>query len=163
MTADPKEALAITFRALKNQRGASLVEFALILLAFLSMLFGVIEFGLVIYNQQVITNASREGARAGIVVRAPRDIDGVTYLRTTEGEIREIVRSFANENLVSFGGDSLTDANILVTKQGDSFGDFLTVEARFRYDFLVIPQLAGLMGFDIPSINLTARARMAME
>jgi hypothetical protein len=159
----PQEARTTSPLPLINQRGASLVEFAIILLVFLSMLFGVIEFGLIVYNQQVINNASREGARAGIVVRAPRKIDGVTYLRTTESEIREIVRSFASENLVTFGDDSLGDANILITKEGDKFGDVLTVEARFRYDFLVIPQLAGLVGIEIPALNLAARARMAME
>jgi hypothetical protein len=152
------------FRIAKEQKGASLVEFALILLAFLSLLFGVIEFGLVIYNQQVINNAAREGARAGIVVREPRLIGGVTYNRTTENEIRAIVRSYASSNLVTFGSDSLiSDGNIPIFKEGDSFGNFLTVETRYRYDFLVIPQLAGLVGIEIPSINLSARARMAME
>jgi hypothetical protein len=148
---------------LKSEKGASLVEFALILLLLLALLFGVIEFGLVVYNQQVLNNASREGARAGIVVRAPREIAGVTYLRTTDAEIRQVVRDFAANNLVSFGGDSLSDPHITIARDGDSFGDFLTVQAVFRYDFLVIPQLVGLLGGDIPPINLTARARMAME
>jgi hypothetical protein len=151
------------FRIAKEQKGASLVEFALILLAFLSLLFGVIEFGLVIYNQQVINNAAREGARAGIVVREPRLIGGVTEFRTTRDEIKAIVRSYAEKNLVTFGSDSLKNENIDVEKEGDSFGDFLTVETRYRYDFLVISQLAGLFEIEIPPINLLARARMAME
>jgi len=147
----------------EGEKGASLVEFALILLLFLALLFGVIEFGLVVYNQQVLNNASREGTRAGIVVRAPREIGGVTYLRTTDAEIRQVVQNFAANNLVTFGGDTLSDPHITIAREGDSFGDFLTVQAIFRYDFLVIPQLVRLLGGDIPSINLTARSRMAME
>ena len=51
----------------RNQRGASAVEFALILPILICVLFGIVEFGLLMYDKAVITNASREGARAGIV------------------------------------------------------------------------------------------------
>ena len=51
-----------------SQKGAAMVEFALILIPLLMLItFGIIEFGMFMYNQQVLTNASREGARAGIV------------------------------------------------------------------------------------------------
>ena len=42
------------------------------MIPFLSSLFGVIEFGLLLYDQQVLNNAAREGARAGIVVSTSR-------------------------------------------------------------------------------------------
>lgn len=47
------------------------MEFALVLPVLLLILFGIIEFGLVMFDQAVITNASREGARAGIVLKTP--------------------------------------------------------------------------------------------
>ena len=50
-----------------NQKGAALLEFAIILPFLLVLVFGMIEFGLIAYNKQVITNASREGARWAIV------------------------------------------------------------------------------------------------
>lgn len=50
-----------------NERGASAVEFALLLPLLMLILFGIIEFGLALYQQAVLTNASREGARSGIV------------------------------------------------------------------------------------------------
>jgi hypothetical protein len=49
-----------------GQKGAAAVEFAVVLPLLVLLLFGSIEFGLLLYNQEVITNASREGARAGI-------------------------------------------------------------------------------------------------
>ena len=49
-----------------NQSGASAIEFAFLLPVLLLFLFGIIEFSVLFYNKAMITNASREGARAGI-------------------------------------------------------------------------------------------------
>jgi len=59
-------------KKLRGHKGAAAVEFALVLLPLIILVFGAIEFGVLLYNQQVITNASREGARAGIVQQNPR-------------------------------------------------------------------------------------------
>ncbi|HKK00735.1 MAG TPA: TadE/TadG family type IV pilus assembly protein, partial [Desulfuromonadales bacterium] len=55
----------------RHERGASAVEFALVLPLLLVILFGIIEFGFILYDKAMITNASREGARAGIVLYTP--------------------------------------------------------------------------------------------
>ncbi len=52
---------------MKNQSGSAAVEFALVLPLLLLILFGTIEFGILMYDQSVITNAAREGARWGAV------------------------------------------------------------------------------------------------
>jgi Flp pilus assembly protein TadG len=55
---------------LKNRQalqGAAVIEFALILPLLLLLLIGGIDMSLALYDKAVITNASREGARAGIV------------------------------------------------------------------------------------------------
>jgi Flp pilus assembly protein TadG len=54
-----------------TQNGTSTVEFAMILPFLLIMLFGIMEFGLLLYDKAVITNASREVARSGIAYRLP--------------------------------------------------------------------------------------------
>lgn len=43
-----------------SQKGASAVEFALVLPLLMLILFGIIEFSLLMYNKAMITNASRE-------------------------------------------------------------------------------------------------------
>jgi len=53
----------------KRQSGQALVELALVLPLLLILAFGIVEFGLLMYNKAVITNASREGARVGIVAQ----------------------------------------------------------------------------------------------
>ena len=52
---------------MRDESGGSLVEFAVIAPLLFVILFGIIEFGILLYDQAKITNASREGARAGIV------------------------------------------------------------------------------------------------
>ncbi len=48
-----------------RERGASAVEFALVMPLLLLMLMGMIDFGMAINSQAVLGNAAREAARAG--------------------------------------------------------------------------------------------------
>jgi Flp pilus assembly protein TadG len=54
-----------------REPGQSLVEFALGLLVFLLMVFGIFEFGRAIYTYSVVAHAAREGARVGAVRPTP--------------------------------------------------------------------------------------------
>ena len=49
-----------------DQKGVAAVEFAIVLPFLVLLICGTIEFGLMFYNKQVITNASREGVRSMI-------------------------------------------------------------------------------------------------
>jgi Flp pilus assembly protein TadG len=51
----------------RGERGAALVEFALILVLFFVLIFGMIEFGSDYNNYIAVRNGTREGARLGIV------------------------------------------------------------------------------------------------
>lgn len=59
------------------RRGAAAIEFALVAPLFVLMIFGMIEFGRMAMVQQVLTNASREGARTAV-------IEGATVAKVTE-------------------------------------------------------------------------------
>lgn len=54
-------------RAGREQRGAALVEFALVVTLFLMLVFGMIEFGIDYSNYIAVRNGSREAARLGVV------------------------------------------------------------------------------------------------
>ena len=56
-----------TKRIITDQKGGALIELAIVLPLLVLLLIGAVEFGILYYNKQVITNASREGARAGII------------------------------------------------------------------------------------------------
>jgi Flp pilus assembly protein TadG len=117
-------------RRASNQQGATAIEAALLLPMLIVLIFGMIEFGLLMYNRQILTNASREGARAGIVVRETR---------LTDGEIASVVDAYCQDRLVTFG--TSTGLSTTVTRTGTSFGDDLTVQASYDYDFLVLSNL----------------------
>ncbi len=51
----------------KYRRGASVVEFALVAPVFFLLVFGMIEYGRMVMVQQVLTNATREGARRAVL------------------------------------------------------------------------------------------------
>lgn len=51
----------------RQRRGASAVEFAVVMPVFVLMVFGMIEIGRAVMVQQVLVNASREGARVGVL------------------------------------------------------------------------------------------------
>jgi len=80
---------------LKNQKGIALVEMGLLLPLLLIITFGIIEFSIALWDQAVVTNASREGARAGIVWADPRP---------TDGEIQTVVANYCAGRLISFNG-----------------------------------------------------------
>ncbi len=71
------------------RRGAAVVEFAIVAPVLLLLILGMIEYGRLVMVQQVITNATREGARQAV-------LDGAT----TSG-VRTIVNDFLAASRVS--------------------------------------------------------------
>ncbi len=51
----------------RSQAGAELVEFAMVLPILLLVFGGIVDFGLLLQRQQVVTNAAREGARLAVL------------------------------------------------------------------------------------------------
>ena len=50
----------------KNERGATVVEFAVIVALLLIIIFGILEYAFIFYQKHFISNAAREGMRVGI-------------------------------------------------------------------------------------------------
>ncbi len=141
---------------LKDSKGASAVEFALVLPILVVLVFGIIEFSLVLYDKAMITNASREGARAGIVFRTDPVIGN--YSPLTNSEVESIVNQYLSNHLITFGGP--TSATTTVTRNGSGMGSELKISVGYSYTFLVLPNfITNLTG----GINLTADTAMRME
>ena len=108
----------------QGQRGAAVVEFALILPILLVLLVGTVDASLALYDKAVITNASREGARAGIVARSPP---------VTPEEIVAVVNRYALPALVSLGASSAepkVDVKTITTANNDP-----ALQVSVSYDF----------------------------
>lgn len=55
----------------RRERGAALVEFAIVLPLFLLLIGGMVDFGRAFYTEVMLTNAAREGARAAMYGTSP--------------------------------------------------------------------------------------------
>jgi Flp pilus assembly protein TadG len=74
-----------------RSRGQALVEFALIIPLFLLMLFGIIDIGRVIWANDALTNAAREGARFASVKGSNTDM----VTTATKQNIRDATQGMA--------------------------------------------------------------------
>lgn len=158
---------------LHSEKGASAVEFALVLPLLLGLTFGIIEFGILLFDKAVITNASREGARAGVVFT--KDLITGDPAIVSDEDIRLAVKDYVfskdgNDILINLGPSgkqNLTDEDIEVIPEEalrNTEGD-LRVRVTFVYDFLILPNLTALLGdgaFD-GTISLVGETEMRME
>lgn len=105
------------------------MEFAIILPLLVLFVFGIIEFSIMFYDKAVITNASREAARAGIVFAIPRPQDP---------EIRDVAINYFENRVITFGSPSWDIPPITPCVNP---GDELTVRVDYEYDFLLVPNI----------------------
>jgi Flp pilus assembly protein TadG len=135
-------------RKRRAQAGTSTVEAVIVLPVMLLLVFAICELGIVFTRSNSLTNAVREGARAGVVFRVPCDAGPVTT------QVMTTVSSFA-------GSSGIDPATITTTVTGacTGTGTQLTVDATVPYNFVALDSLAGLA----PSLNLTARTVMRNE
>ena len=138
-----------------NQRGTAAIEFAIVLPLLMVFIFGIIEFGLVFYNKAMVTNASREAARSGIVYRDPP---------LTVAEMQSVVDSYCGGRLISFGGGP-SPTTTVPSGECTNHGDELVVNVAYQYEFLLLPDfLTAFFTGGMPgSIDISAVTRMRCE
>jgi Flp pilus assembly protein TadG len=121
-------------RLRRDTRGAVLVEFALVSMVLLVLVFGMVEYGLLISERLSIQQAAREGARSAA--------------------IGEVTSNVTTKVLNSAPGIPLTSANVTLEKQTGSgswgslgnttdgtqnnavFGDYVRVTVRFNHSWI---------------------------
>jgi Flp pilus assembly protein TadG len=146
-----------------NQKGVAVVEFAIVLPLLLLLLFGIIEFSLLMYNKAMVTNASREGARRGIVYRV--DPTTFNYSPLDDTQIRTEVTNYLSNHLITLSGTSTHTTTI--TRAVEVSGNTLNIQVSYPYHFLIVPTVAALAstgGTALPgTITLSSATKMRME
>ena len=104
----------------RDERGANLVEMALVTVLLLMLLAGVVDIGRLFNHWIVITNASREGAR--YAARFPGDEDGIK-----QAAIQEATDS----------GVSLYEDNIAIIGLAAGQGEPIRVKVEYRFDTIM--------------------------
>lgn len=135
-------------------KGSAIIEFAFVLPVLLIIFFGIVEFGIALYNKAIITNASREGARAGIIYT------GAGNAPVTDEVIRGVVNSYCDTHMISFQEDA--DPVVAITRAtSPNFPQqVLTVDVTYTYSGLGLGQLLSAIG---GPIDIAASTSMKME
>ena len=150
----------LRWRKIRECDGAAMVEFAIGSTVLIMLVLGIIEFGLLWYQKQIITNAAREGARYGVTYQT--DVNGVRLAPqniTTPYTIQTVVTNYLNNSLPT-GSFTVTVADDPTNTGGYTLGTkgkpiVVTVNCTNKMDLL--------SGF-IPSLkNITFKAQSTMN
>ena len=123
-------------RKLRRRRGAAVVEFAVVAPIFIMLVFGMIEFGRAVMVQQVLVNASREGARQAV-------LDGSSVNEIEDRiDVYLSASGINNENIIY----SVNGSNVSDPTTESQFGDAVGVEIRVNFNdvsWMPVPQYIG--------------------
>jgi Flp pilus assembly protein TadG len=162
-------------RFVRAQSGAEVVEFALTLPLMLLVVLGIVEFGFLFQQYEVVTNAAREGARVGVLP---------TYSATTAAA-QANVTARVNQYLSAGGLDpSSSVTTICGGGGGDSWGcpgnwqsvtetlvagppalcdAVFPVTVKYQHPVPFIGGIITYFGGSFGTVTLKARARMRNE
>jgi len=142
-----------TTRRLRSERGAELIEFALILPLLMFIILGLVDFGFMFQRFEVVTNAAREGARIAV-------LPGYATADVTARV----------QNYLTTGGVAVTGTNptVSVTSVPIAAGagpalQGKRVQVTYASPYLFLGPLAGWFGGSFTTANLNAVAIMRDE
>ncbi len=139
---------------LQSEKGAELIEFALVVPMLLFVLLGIAEFGFMFQRYEVLTNAAREGARIAVLPGYQAD------------DVKSRVCSYMTTGgLTAAGCPSLvTLTNVTVPVSGGAALQARQVQVTYTHSYMFIGGVAGLLGGTFSSsIPITASAVMRSE
>jgi Flp pilus assembly protein TadG len=124
------------------EQGQALVEFTLVVVPLLILLFGIIEFGLVMYDKNTVVSDAREAARLAAV----NDSSGKTLLTDAPAGSKLTFSCSTDPN----SGNPVGAYNV---------GDKVTAHVTYVHSFIT-PLIGDLLG---GNINLSSNATMTLE
>lgn len=138
-------------RGIRSERGAALVEFALVVPLLMMMMCAAIDFGLAVYTLNNLTAAVREGGRYGAV------LDGPTWAAGSGATAQGMVRDRVYNYIVGMN-NGLTAAQtkaLITVSNPDATTGMITVRIT-GYPYKPVTPLANLMGLQTINLNRTA-------
>jgi Flp pilus assembly protein TadG len=141
---------------MKTQKGAAMVEFAIIALLFFMILFGIIEFGRAFFTYNTLVEATRRGARVAAV--CPADATGMLQVKqvtvfdpnTPDGSTTPITGllglSTDNVNVTYLKTDAQTPVTIVTPSDYDNIAFVrVAINSGFQQP-LFIPGFSFMLG-----------------
>jgi Flp pilus assembly protein TadG len=140
-----------SIRRFRSERGAELVEFALVFPLLLLVTLGIIDFGLLFQRYEVLTNAAREGARVSILpgYNAPDVIARVNqYLQATSLSAATVTTSVGAPQTVAAGPSCIR---------------VIPVTVSYVHQYTFVGGIMSYFGSTLTSKTLTATSSMRSE
>ncbi|MDF3883909.1 TadE/TadG family type IV pilus assembly protein [Cupriavidus basilensis] len=135
----------------RRMSGAAAVEFALVFPLLLLVVIGAIEFGAALYDQAILTNASREAARFGVMLQSSPPTTKTQVL----AQISPVVQNYSQNKLITFGAASQPQVDVTFTNSNT--GSPLLVTVSYAYTGLLLgPLIALATGGPAPGAFTTA-------
>lgn len=136
-------------RLRESERGTAVVEFALVAPLLFLLVLGVLDFARLLAYYNTMTQIASQGARAAAVDRNP---DG-TAITSPESIQQQLVTKYTGAPEVK---DSST-YHVCITHLPASVGDYVTVQAKFDFDF--IPFIGRTLGGLTKTLTATSTER----
>jgi Flp pilus assembly protein TadG len=138
-------------RGIRSERGAALVEFALVVPLLMLMMCATIDFGLAVYTLNNLTAAVREGGRYAAV------LDGPTWAASGGATAQTLVRDRVYEYIIGMNnGLTVAQTKALITVSNpDATTRNITVRIT-AYPYKPVTPLANLLGLQTISLNRMA-------
>jgi Flp pilus assembly protein TadG len=130
-----------------REKGNVTIELALVMPLFLFIMAGIIDLGLLFWEKHVITNATREGARA-----AAKAVDTGTAVvaQITQSQVRQVVQDYVNQfGLKNLDGSTLVlgGGNFSYTWANTGSGPVLNVTLnQIPYKMMLLPNFSTFFG-----------------
>ena len=161
--------------SLKEEKGAAGLEFTLLFPFLLFVTFGIIEFGSLMFDKAILTNAAREGARAAIAYtyQGTGSPDCNVLYNNIRPEVENLVDRYMHNNLgngnyflVNFDPDETPNINVDPPILEPDSGEYvIPVRVGYRFQFVFIDSIINLLfnGAASDGIYIEAEARMRGE
>jgi Flp pilus assembly protein TadG len=121
-------------RSIRERMGTTAVETAAVATVFLMLLFGILEYCRLIYVQQVVYNAAREGARYAIV-----NTNNSTLVADTQAKVQHYMggldKTLQNYSCQVYAAD--TNGNNVGSPLNAPFGQYICVQVELDYSPIV--------------------------
>ena len=139
----------------KTERGAELIEFALVLPLLLLLVLGIVDFGFLFQRLEVVTNAAREGARIAVLAGY------------TTADVQDRVNDYMLEGGVPIApGNPVVNVNTVNLSVPSSPGTTISakqVQVSYSHTYMFLSGLLQLFGGSFSSVPLKATSTMRAE
>jgi Flp pilus assembly protein TadG len=141
--------MAVITSRWQSERGAELIEFALVAPILIFIIAGIVDFGMMFRTYEAVTNAAREGARVGVL--PGYDVP----------DVQARVDAYLTASGLT-GAHTTAVTNVPVATGAGTF-TARSVNLNYTYQFAVLGVAAPLFGGNFGSITLNAVSVMRTE